>query len=739
MEKIESESERDSTIELLNSFFSNISYNYYDVPMAMVLSYYKKQFKPLTLNEIYLDITSNEKYKEKLRKPNGQEYTRIHTAIQRIIAFDVIFKQIKDKSENKEENENNPENEEEPKYSIDINGVISYWNTHSAIMKKDYLVKRIEKNKNKMKKLISKRRMKHISNLNSNNNNKEFSSNKYFLMNKKIRRSKRLKFRSSLSTRKPLMKNNKNIHKIYDKKISDFNLSLNEEEYKEVNSLNTFSKENKFISNNKDMDINSEELSEILKDQNFNSNFNTSSQNLDSISNNTNNVNNKLLNLFNNSIYDIWPKLDENCLEEIVDDFTKLEKKINSIKKRLQDLKNFQSKYFTQLAEDDKYHAQKEKEKFFNICENIKYNLIKQNSANSRKDKLFIALTIDHEKQLLKENINNYLSIYEQTYNNLCSIIYDRKKNFSFIKEIKNGLMEDLIRYEKNLENFLGINISKVNKASEFLQNHSKKYIELSLTKTIDKIEDILKKKKNEKEESNFESEEISNDINNNEHINKKYLYQSPVLRMGKYSKFKDYILNSEKPKKHIMKRNKTKKIINNNNNSYYSYNQINGNNINTNANEVKRKGSRSTYKSTKKKINNINIISEKKKKNEENNHINFSHLPSFDEIENSDEKPILKEPLFLKKDSIDKENGQNQEQEFAKDSNSNISLKTSSLNNFSVSTMAGLDPTKIKEAIIEENETKKIDFEDVDLKNNINNKNYDNIYNNHEDDSYYE
>ena len=44
--------------EELDKYFSNVSYDFYNLPMAIILSFHKHKFAPMTFDELLNDITS---------------------------------------------------------------------------------------------------------------------------------------------------------------------------------------------------------------------------------------------------------------------------------------------------------------------------------------------------------------------------------------------------------------------------------------------------------------------------------------------------------------------------------------------------------------------------------------------------------------------------------------------------------------------------------------------------------
>ena len=741
MQQKEEEIIKETTIEELNKFLSNISYNYYDVPMAMILSYYKNKFIPLTQNEIYLDIISNKNYKEKLRKSNGEEYARIQSAIQKTICYDLIFKQIED-----EKNKNNPNYE--PKYSIDLNGIIDYWNEQAFLMKRDYIVKCIKK-KNKLKLKANKINIIEDSNLKTNNNLiNEICKSTNFLKKKTRRKNLRLthKKRNQFSFNNRIKRRTYiNINNYKNNNNIDYDVSVNEEDFENnFKNTNLFNgkyynfrnKDNTYNNLIKDSDeINMDEISDILNNENLSS---TSSFNIYEKKDNLN-YENILMKIFNKSIYDVWPKLDEKDLEKTIDNYNDIIKKVNLIKNKLQDLMDIKSKFYSEIAEDEKIHSEKEKEKIFKVYDHIKQKFFKQNSVISYNEKLLRNLDYNHEIKWFKKNTNNFLLIYEETYNNLSKMVEDRIKVLEFLSKIKEELIKDIHLYEENLENFINNSISKINKTSSFLKKYTKNYYEQKMELVINMIEDKFYNEKNRKILENTQKikKEIKNDseisikINKNKNDNHDYLEKNinSLMNLNNNGNLK-YINSLENMKKSLKDKNsKVKKYITNpiyQSNKFI--NQNSNNNLSNKASSLNSINKKQIIKSFIHKKNNYynntlsNFNSEKNIKRTENQ--NQNQIIILDDYtpkelpENIPQKHILKEPLF-----IDKSRDKNivKDLKLMKEDSSNNSLKAISGNNNSV---INIGLTKIKQFIF--NENNKIDYEEVMLKdiNDFNTKN---------------
>ena len=109
----------------LNKFFSKVTYDFYNIPMAILLCFYKNKFKPMTYNEILNEITSKRESKKKLRKSTGEEYTGIELAIKNLLNNrKKIFKKSFD------------EEDKEQKYSLFLDRIEKLWEINSITMSK---------------------------------------------------------------------------------------------------------------------------------------------------------------------------------------------------------------------------------------------------------------------------------------------------------------------------------------------------------------------------------------------------------------------------------------------------------------------------------------------------------------------------------------------------------------------------------------------------------------------------
>jgi len=413
MEEEDKKIKKETTIDELNSFFSNVSFDYYNIPMAMLICFYKNNFNPMKQNDIYKSIISNPDYKEKLRKTNGKKYTRISSAVQRTILYDLIFKKV-------EKDKNEIEDDNETKYSIVLNEIIDYWKEQASAMQKDVIVKVIEKNNLEEKKQLSRlreRKKKTVS-----NESVSVTKTKPQLLNRKKKRfggTLKRKFRKKISTsnnqRTGMRTRNSSTKKrekfdsfddskkkkMYNLDSDDNEISLEEdddEDYTNYRVTSNIQNKNKAKTNNKQKEKETKIESEESSEDDISDDYQSYQYNRES---NKNRINREetMNEIFDNSIYDIWPKLNEQKLEVVIDGYKKLNNKINLIIHKLEDLINIKSKFYEQMADEDKLSSEKEREKICKVYNNIKKRIEKQNQIKSVQDKVLNELNFSREKK----------------------------------------------------------------------------------------------------------------------------------------------------------------------------------------------------------------------------------------------------------------------------------------------------------------------------------------------------
>ena len=331
MEEEDKKIKKETTIDELNSFFSNVSFDYYNIPMAMLICFYKNNFNPMKQNDIYKNIISNPDYKEKLRKTNGKKYTRISSAVQRTILYDLIFKKV-------EKDKNEKDDNSETKYSIVLNEIIDYWKDQASAMQKDVIVKVIEKSNLEEKKQLERlrtRKKKTVS-----NESVSVTKTKTQLLNRKKKRFKggtpKRKFRKKISTsnnqRRGVRTRNSSTKKrekfdsfdearkkkMYNLDSDDNEISLEEdddEDYTNYRVTSNIQNKNKTKTNNKQKEKEKEKEkesraeSEESSEDDLSDDYQSYQYNKES---NKNKINKEetMNEIFDNSIYDIWPKLN---------------------------------------------------------------------------------------------------------------------------------------------------------------------------------------------------------------------------------------------------------------------------------------------------------------------------------------------------------------------------------------------------------------------------------------------
>ena len=157
-------------ISNLNKFFSNVSFDFYNIQMAILLSFYKNKFNPMTLKELQNTISSRKDFKKKLRKSSGQNYAVIELAIKNALNNrKKMFKKFFDEEKN------------ETKYSILLDRVKRLWESNSSSMEK----LKLELNKSQSK--VSKH--KNILEYDSDANNLKNKLNNKLLLKKRKRKN----------------------------------------------------------------------------------------------------------------------------------------------------------------------------------------------------------------------------------------------------------------------------------------------------------------------------------------------------------------------------------------------------------------------------------------------------------------------------------------------------------------------------------------------------------------------
>ena len=698
------------TIEDLNSYFSDISYDYYNLHMAVIISYYNHKFIPLSQKEIYNDIISKKDFKTKLRKSNGKKYSSIKMRIKDILK--------KKKSIFKNENKVRKRG---VKYSINLNLVIPFWKWQVSIMNKD---KKNNKDKNYDEKYEEEDSDFSLKNENSkkfegeenekSENEKENDKNEKdkkdinLILDKKEGKKKVKRYLTRKTKRKEFkndFENENNTNNNKNKKNADFiiDLSAYKNAYKTKKRKRRTRKRNGY-------------LTDDLKNKNNNKNLNLDLSEDD---------NDLLKDVFTNSIYDKLPKFDEKSLSEIIDKYEKLIEKLNDIRDKLLKLQN--SKMAVESLEEDKLKSKKEKNSIINLYK-IWKNLIKKKTVNSD--------VIERQKDLLKKGIDTYLELYGDSSENLFKILCERNELFDYlIFEREKEISEDANECFLNLKNFINSNKTQINEANNFLKNYPRSYYKKNFEKILKEIDnekiepiknkldifDIIKdnaKYENEKEKkAEKKSEKKSEKMNENE---KNEIIKKPNKRGRKPKKYhsakkpitrkkeKEEINNKqeEEQKKEIMKIPKLFNVLkkNNDNNICDKNNadknnnknniniKINIDNINNNVsidNNIKNVNNKiecennnnSTNNNNKNISNNNSLINPQMSYDLEQLKINFYKdlEMNFDDNDNNDNNNENSDLLSDKNNKIKSNEKKNQATPFDEDENDSVNMSKKS------------------------------------------------------------
>ena len=538
--------EHETTIEELNNFFSNVSYDYYNLHMAVIIAYYNHNFSPLTQKEIYNEIITKKSLKNKLRKSNGKKYSSIKIRIKDILKKKkTIFNNLNKRHRG-------------VKYAINLSQIKSFWNSQVAIMNKEkdknkemeQIPNKIESKKNYSEDNINEKKedeksLDSIGDEKKSENQLDDSSKK--LLTKKTKRKKNDKYDDEPS---------KNSDSIIDLTGSRTINKMEKKNYK--NSFIDGFLTDEFSNNNNDIEIDFSD-------------------------------NNKLSDLFSNSVYDKFPKIDDNSLNQIIEKYGKLIEKLEDIRGHLI---KFQNIKMAESFKEEKNNLEKEKNNIINYF-NISSNLLKSKIVNQDSFNL--------QKELLKKSISFYLELYGDSCENHFSVLCERNEILDYLmfdkeKEINEGINDCFL----NLKLFINSNKAQIKEANNCLKNYPRSYFKKKLEKIVQDLEIENTQKIQQKLN-------ISNKINSPKKVNrktkKKILFKTRIISTTKKSKDSCYkkkiFKGKEKQKSNSLKMPEIgniqipKKILinsfeksNDNNscdNSSLMNNSININNINCN------------------------------------------------------------------------------------------------------------------------------------------------------------
>ena len=366
--------EQQTSIEELNLFFSNISYDFYNLHMAVIIAYYNNNFSPLTQKEIYNEIISRKDFRDKLRKSTGEKYSSIKLRIKDILKKKKsIFKNLSKSKRTRG-----------AKYAIVLNQVTKFRKSQASHMNKDINTDTDEEDltstkfENKKKYSEDKLSNKKDNNINYILNEKPEQNSMNELLSKK---TKRKKYKCDNNTNNSSdMSGYKTVYKI--NKPSKNNIIMTGYLTDDINKT-------KYNNNNNDNDNDNENGNDLLKD------------------------------IFKNSIYDKLPQIDENSINNTIENYGKLIEKLDTIRKNLINFKN--NKILINSFTENKKKEEKEKLSISNYVKNFQ-KLLNENKFNSD--------VFERQNDLFKKNVDDYLEIYEDSYEILFKIIYERNELF---------------------------------------------------------------------------------------------------------------------------------------------------------------------------------------------------------------------------------------------------------------------------------------------------------------------
>ena len=535
----------------LNKFFSKVTYDYYNIPMAILLSFYNNKFKQMTYPDLLKDILSRKDAKKKLRKSTGEEYSAIELALKNLLnSRKKIFKKTVDDDEN------------EPKYSILLDRAQKLWEYNSFTMSKlkqetNKSQSKISKHKNflendsdeKMRNkiyngLLSKKRKR--KNFVSDVSDDEESKEEY-LPGFSIYHPKGYKSNHKSSRKKGSRSISKSSNSKSNCNSSTNSVNSNENDYyyeeEEINDtrskcLNKLDKLNK-IDNNGYL---SDDLGKHIFSSFINNGRANSNCNLKSI-------------LDKNIIYKKIPQTDEKALNTIIDKFNKLGQKIKEIQSDLKSLVLSKTikKYFNennQKEDKQKKMINEYYETIISLMENKKYN---PDNFKGQSD-------------ILKKSMFTFLDIYENSRDNLLKILYERSNILdNLLNKKEEQLQKDFDDCFNHLKKFINSNKKQINESYQFLNDYSRNYYFTKFGSVIHKIE--------EKHKTNMKEIEEANKIKEKLLLNKTMGKNVKFFNVQKYnngaSNNKNEINIKELEKNNNV--NNTNNIINHTNNNIFS------------------------------------------------------------------------------------------------------------------------------------------------------------------------
>ena len=211
-----------------------------------------------------------------------------------------------------------------------------------------------------------------------------------------------------------------------------------------------------------------------------------------------NNINLKNL-LSKNNIYEKIPITDENMLNNIMDKFSKLGQKIKEIQSDLKSL--VLSKTIQKYFNENNKKEEKQKTQINNY-----YNEI--NSLMEKKEYNPDNFKVKYE--LLKRGMSSFLDIYENSYENLFRVLFEKNNILESIHSKKEeNLQKDINECFNGLNKFINANKKQINDSFHFMSNFTRNFYLKRFESIITKIETKHKDNMVELEESNKMKEKL--------------------------------------------------------------------------------------------------------------------------------------------------------------------------------------------------------------------------------------
>jgi hypothetical protein len=221
---------------------------------------------------------------------------------------------------------------------------------------------------------------------------------------------------------------------------------------------------------------------------------------------------------------------------------------------------------FQRFFNDNKKKEEKQKLIINNYYEDI-YSLIENNKYNPD--------TFKGQNDFLKRSMNTFLDIYENSYENLFRVLFEKNNIIdTMISKKEENIQKDLTECINSLNKFITMNKKQINDSFHFLSVYTRNYYLKRFENIMSKIED--KHRDNMRE------------IENAKLIREKLILNKSTNKSGKNVKF----FNVQKVNNGVINKNEIinqKECILDNNNNNNIINNINNTTIINNNNKVRK------------------------------------------------------------------------------------------------------------------------------------------------------